>query len=68
MTNYTPFFRKGIFTNNAFKKYRGSAVILAGVFVGAWMDRKNMAQCDSYFNKSMLYGGRELKDGKQTYY
>jgi hypothetical protein len=27
-----------------------------------------MAQCDSYFNKSMLYGGRELKDGKQTYY
>ena len=64
MPNYAPFIRKGVLTKNAYAKYQPFALAGALFVVGYWIDQKMSMSCDSFHNKSMLYGGRQLKEGE----
>ncbi|ELU04205.1 hypothetical protein CAPTEDRAFT_207880 [Capitella teleta] len=67
MPGHSPFIRQGVLTKNAFNKYAPFAFVAVTFTAGVWMDRQHVAASNSFCNKSMLFGGRQIKEGEKTW-
>jgi hypothetical protein len=61
------FVGKGVFTNNALRKYGPFAIPLAAFFVGSYLNKYFGENYRTYHNRSALYGGRDLKPGERLW-
>ena len=61
------FIRRGVLTKNWKKKYLPFLIPITAYAVGSYVERTQEKYADSWHNKSMLYGGRDLKPGERLW-